>query len=410
MKNTPIRGLFLLIVLVSFSYVNAQILTKEDSLAAGLTGRTNSYSVLSGYGEAKASLDLRSKTGTANLTRSVIFFGHKFSNKVYFFSELELEHARVATGTVGEFSAEQLFLKFNVNPSNYFAAGLIIPRIGLTNENHLPTTFHGNDRPFVERFVIPSTWREMGIAYYGSSRKIRGLNYSAGIMNGLNNRSFSMGSGIRGGRRNGQSASISNAALTGALLYYVGNFRLQYSTYYGGTTGLNNYEADSLGLDRSIFGTPVSLNEANMRFSNKFFEMKALGAIIQIKDAKKINAAYKSNTPQTIVGGYFEAGLHLLPLFSKDSIRELTLFSRIETIDLNQKIAENGIQDDFQKQMYWVSGLTFAPSKGVVLKLDFVWRKTGQYNPLAYKTNPYSKQNPFFTTTNLINLGFGYSF
>lgn len=110
----PLNKISILILLILAGVYNssAQILTKEDSLSAGLTGRTNNYSVLSGYGEAKVNYDLGSKTGTANLTRNVIFFGHKFSNNVFFFSELELENAKVASGTKGEISMEQFFLSF----------------------------------------------------------------------------------------------------------------------------------------------------------------------------------------------------------------------------------------------------------------------------------------------------------
>ncbi len=399
-----------LLIFAGVTYSSAQILTKEDSLSAGLTGRTNNYSVLSGYGEAKVNYDLGSKTGTANLTRNVIFFGHKFSNNVFFFSELELENAKVASGTKGEISMEQFFLKFSLNPSNYIITGLFTPRIGLINENHLSTTFNGNDRPFIEQKVIPSTWREIGVAYYGSSNKIRGLNYSTALFNGLNSKNFAFGSGIRKGRMAGSYAPASNIAISGALLYYIGNFRIQYSSYFGGSAGLDKKESDSLGLKSGAFGTPISLNEANIRFSNSLYEWKAMLALIKISDAEKINKAYKSNTPEIIYGGYVEAGLHLLYLINKDSKKDLTVFSRLESLDLNYKIPTNAFKDDYQNQLISISGITFAPTKGVVIKADYVWQKTGKYNQSLYKTNPYSATLPFNTTNSYVNIGFGYSF
>ena len=84
MKITKLPKVLTIFILALYFSSNAQILTKEDSLSAGLTGRTNNYSVLSGYGEAKVNYDLGQKTGEANLTRSVMFFGHKFSNSIYF--------------------------------------------------------------------------------------------------------------------------------------------------------------------------------------------------------------------------------------------------------------------------------------------------------------------------------------
>ncbi len=122
--------LLLVFVLFLISESKAQIFTKEDSLNAGLV-RSGQPTVISGYGQAKVEYDLRYKTGVANLTRNVLFLGHKFSNKIYFFSEMELENAGVSsTGKFqGELSMEQLFLKFNINRDVYLTAGLFIPRI-----------------------------------------------------------------------------------------------------------------------------------------------------------------------------------------------------------------------------------------------------------------------------------------
>src|SRR5690242_8216443 len=112
------------LVFAGFSVAYAQVLTREDSLSAGLI-RSNNTTVLSGYGQLKFQYDLQYKTGEANLTRNVLFLGHRFNNRIYFFSELELENARVVGGEPsGEISMEQLFIKFNVTRDIYLQAGL----------------------------------------------------------------------------------------------------------------------------------------------------------------------------------------------------------------------------------------------------------------------------------------------
>ena len=68
----------------------AQVLTKEDSLKAGLTPKSNP-TVISAYGEAKVEYDLQNKTGVANLTRNVLFLGHRFNDKISLFSETEID-------------------------------------------------------------------------------------------------------------------------------------------------------------------------------------------------------------------------------------------------------------------------------------------------------------------------------
>ena len=110
---------------------HAQVLTKEDSLNAGLVAR-NTPTVVAGYGSVKYQDNTRTKQAVANLDRAVLFLGHKFNNRISFFSELEVEDAKVTGGQVGgEVALEQAFLKFQANKSIYITAGLFIPRLGI---------------------------------------------------------------------------------------------------------------------------------------------------------------------------------------------------------------------------------------------------------------------------------------
>ena len=235
---------FFLLLLVSsglfyISRCNAQVLTGEDSLYAGLVSREQA-TILSGYGEARYSLDTKRKNAETSLSRVVLFVGHKFNKKISLFTELELEDALVIGQSgdeagigKGGISMEQAFLKINIDPTTYIVAGLFIPRIGFINENHLPTTFNGVDRPFLEELIIPSTWREVGVGLYGGIKSIAGLNYSFSLTNGLNASGFSNGSGIRGGRQLGSAATGLGLGVSGSLLYYINDFRFQLSGYVG---------------------------------------------------------------------------------------------------------------------------------------------------------------------------------
>jgi hypothetical protein len=405
------RYLTVIIFIISSSVLNAQVITREDSLNAGLTPKNNP-TVISGYGQAKVQYDLRFKTGVASLTRNVLFIGHRFSNRISFFSELELEDAKVVGGKAsGEISMEQLFLKFNINRNNYLVAGLFIPRIGIINENHLPTTFNTNDRPYVEQLIIPSTWRELGVGVYGQIPKVPGLNYSAALLNGLNSGGFVQGSGVGGGKFEGNNASASNLAVTGALLYYYRNFRMQVSTYYGGSAGLSQKQGDSLKLDYGAFGTPVALSEANIQYNGtNGIHFKALGCFVTIKDADRINVAYANNTPSSMYGYYAEIGYNLFQPFAKLNSKSMLLFARYEAMNLNASLPKNGVEDGLQEKQYLIAGLHFQPLKGVSVKLDYVQRITGEYNKLLYVTNPYASNIPFYTSYQFINLGIGYSF
>ncbi len=403
------RGIFLgTFVLCSFSLFS-QVLTREDSLSAGLI-RSNNTTVISGYGQAKVEYDLRYKTATASLTRNVLFLGHKFTNRIYFFSEMELENAKVANGKPGgELSMEQLFLKFNINRDIYLQAGLFIPRIGLVNENHLPTTFNGNDRPYVETFLIPATWREIGVGLYGRVRAVPGLNYTVALMNGLNSAGFRNGTGIAEGKQEGSLATASNVAITGSLLYYIKSWRVQASGYYGGSAGLVKRQADSLQLKSGAFGTPVNLVEANAQYHNRGLSFRALAAAVGITDAFALNRAYARNLPSRMIGGYAEIGYNVWLLFDEETSKNLTVFIREEFMDLNYRTPANGIKNGTNRRTYTVAGITFQPASGVVIKLDYVLRHTDPRNDALIVT-PFPQLLPYYTSNGFLNVGIGYSF
>ncbi len=407
---------YLLLLLSTFfaSTAFSQILTREDSLAAGLVTGTQK-TIISGYGEARMSVDMKQKNGEATLERAVLFVGHKFTNRIALFTEMEIEDAMIVGGVSengeerGEIAMEQVFLKFDLNPNTYLSAGLIIPRIGIINENHLPTTFNGVGRPMVEQLIIPSTWRGIGIGLYGMTPSIPGLNYSLFVSNGLNSGNFENGSGIKEGRQQGAKATGLGLLVSGSLLYYRGRFRVQFSSTVSGSTATEKRIADSLHLNSGVLANSVFLNEMNVQYRGNGLEMKALACMINIPDAANINATYANNTPTRMLGAYAEAGYDVLYARKKENYKALILFARAEYIDLNQQIAENGIANDANKKMYLLGGITFKPIRGVAVKCDYTQRMTGAQNDALIVT-PFPQLTPYYRSKGFINAGIVYNF
>jgi hypothetical protein len=379
--------------------------TAEDSL--NNSQHPKSSTIIGGYGNAFYQRDFNAGTSTIDLERMVLFVGHTFNDKFSFFSELEVEDAKVTGGQPGgEVAFEQAYVKMDINHTNYFVAGLFLPSIGILNEKHLPNTFNGNERTAVETSIIPSTWRELGIGYYGSFSTIP-LHYSAAIVNGLNAAAFEHGSGIREGRYEGRLASGNALAITGAAQYYAGNLKFQLSGYYGGSTGLSKHDADTLQLESGVFGTPVALGEFDMQFESKGFTAKLLGTYISIPGAYAINRAYKNNTPASEYGGYAELAYNIFETIKKTNNSQLIAFTRYEMLDMNAGIPSNGIIDGKLAQSHFVAGLGYLPIKNVVIKADVHLINTGSENPalvLNPNTPTYQKSNTF------ANLGIGFSF
>lgn len=412
--TTKIQAVFFIVSFLSILTAKAQVLTQEDSLYAGLISKEQA-TVISGYGEARYSINTKHRTAEASLSRIVLFVGHKFNNKISLFTEMELEDA-VVVGQTGDedeagkggISMEQAFVKFNLTPSTYIVGGLFIPRLGFINENHLPTTFNGVDRPFIEELIIPSTWREVGIGLYGTIKRIPGLNYSVALTNGLNSSLFSSNSGIRNGRQLGSKATGLGLAVSGSVLYYINNFRLQASAYVGGSTAVEKRVADSLGLNSGPFGNPVMLGEMNAQYSHNSWTARIIVTGISIANAQNINKAYANNTAKIIYGSYGEIAHDLL--YKKyNGAKSLAVFGRYEYLDLSASLPSNGIKNNANNQQYIVAGITFKPIRGVAVKADCVHRITGEPNPALIIT-PFPQQVPYFKQNSFINLGIAYNF
>ena len=374
--------------------------TAEDSVENTSLKNTTS---IGGYGNAIYKNNLSSKISNINMERFVLFVGHNFGD-ISFFSELEVEDAKVEGGEEGgEIALEQAYLKFNLDRNHYITAGLFLPRIGILNTDHLPNAFNGNERSHVETYIIPSTWRELGVGFYGSLENYP-MNYSIAIVNGLSSANFTHGNGIRSGRFEGRDASANNLAITGAIQFYLNDFKIQASGYYGGTVGIEPKEADRLKLNSGIFGTPVAIGETDIQYKSGAYLFKALGAVIYIPDASSINLAYNNNTPEMEYGAYAEFGYDIL--YSTQREKQLIAFIRYEKLDMNAKIAENGIIDGTLNQQHLIIGLSYLPIKNVVIKTDFRFEHTGKQNPaLATDITDGSKRDKIF-----LNLGIGFSF
>ncbi len=390
----------------------AQVLvanTGEDSLNS--YGSAHSKTVISGYGELFYQHDLNREQSLVDLKRAVLFVGHQFSGRIAFFSELEVEDAKVAGGSPsGEVGMEQAYLKFSLNPRQYIVAGLFLPRIGIVNENHLPINFNGVERPMVEQLVIPSTWREIGIGFYGQTTALP-FSYSIAFVNGLNNASFQHGTGFQDGRAEGQLAGANNLAVTAAIQFFAGNWKFQVSGYAGGTTPLNPRAADSLQLESGVFGTPLYLAEGDIQYNNKGISFKALGCNVSIPNAASVNRAYANNVASQMYGAYAELGYNLLQTAKSDKwhSRTLNVFARYEVLDLNAQLPATGIYDGTEKQSHLIAGFGYLPIPNVVIKADVRLLHTGPQNP-DLLVNPNPNALPYNPNNTFINLGIGYSF
>ncbi|MHB8915332.1 MAG: porin, partial [Thiobacillus sp.] len=104
---------------------------------------------IGGYGELHYN-NLQDQHGSSDkdeidFHRFVLFFGHDFSAKTRFFSELEVEHA-VVEGGAGAVELEQAYVEHDISDTLTARGGLFLLPIGILNETHEPPTCYGVER------------------------------------------------------------------------------------------------------------------------------------------------------------------------------------------------------------------------------------------------------------------------
>ena len=241
---------------------------------------------------------------TIDFHRFVLLVTHRFSDRIRFVGELELEHAFVeGLEEGGELELEQAYVDFLISRQLNVRAGMLLMPIGIINERHEPPVFYGVERPFVDTFIVPTTWFEAGAGVHGEVG--RGWRYRTFVAAPLNAREFSADEGLREGRQKGSEANIGRPAGTG---------RLEYVGVRGLTLGASFWAGRSGFEFRPRFDVPVKVGEFDARYTRGPLELRGQFAQVSISNAKELNDALgrsvgvDPNIARSLRGFYGEAG------------------------------------------------------------------------------------------------------
>ena len=325
----------------------------DQGLSIGAYGEANYQSFIGDEGN---------KVDNADFERLVLYFGYKFTDSIIFNSEIEFEHS--STSKSGSVSVEFAALDFLLDPMVNLRAGMLLMPMGFINQIHEPPFYFGNNRPEVERRIIPSTWREIGGGIFGEL--LPDLTYTAYAVNGLNANDFSS-SGIRGGRQKGSKAMAEDFAFVG---------RVDYApvTLTGLTFGASAYLGNS-GQEQDFGGQQADaftqLYEAHVQWKYRGLEMRALGSWGHIDDADILSAAKGETIGSSNYGWYAEAGYDVLPHIFPDTTQYLAPFFRFEMFDTIASTPTGYLDDESKNQKIYQIGLHYKPIPSVVLKADY---------------------------------------
>ncbi len=346
--------------------------------------------VIGGYGEVHYNTVIPEggdAESTIDVHRLVVFLSQRFTDRLSFYGELEVEHTFVSSGGPGEVAVEQAFIDYNVaGDALGIRAGVVLVPMGFINTWHEPPTFNGVERPMVDNRIIPTTWREGGIGIFGEP--VEGLSYELYAISGLDPLGFSAGSGLRGGRQHVAKAVTTGVAVTG---------RLEYEPTLGVSVGLAGYfgnsgpnagdtyrdEGDSTpDIQPFKLRVPVAGVALDARLRRSGIEARGLLAYFSIGNTDDLrdtlNAAGESIGPDigsSLFGAYLELGYDVFHTTEID--HELVPFVRYEFYD-TAFTSSDAYEGGERGSSDYVFGLSWRPIRQVVFKSNVTLRRPNE--------------------------------
>lgn len=141
--------------------------------------------------------------GCFDIPHAVIYLGYDFGKGWSFSTEIEFEHGgngiayekedeeggewEQETEKGGEVELEQFWIQKSFGGWANIRAGHIVVPVGLNNAHHEPLNFFTVYRPEGENTILPSTWHQTGISFWGRYKDFR---YEAQFLAGLNADNF----------------------------------------------------------------------------------------------------------------------------------------------------------------------------------------------------------------------------
>ena len=346
------------------SLVAAQQINGYQRILNNLSGIPQGVTI-GGYGEVLYNQPTN-LNGELDVQRLVMLFGYKFDNHVQFVTEIEFEHVK-------EVYIEQAFINYSVANGLNIRAGLMLVPMGIITEFHEPTTFNGVERPSMDKVIVPTTWREIGI---GVSGRLDGLSlrYQAYLFNGFLSHDGEEGklkgsSGLRGGRQKGAESVVDQFNLSAKFDYYgIPNLRLGLSGYSGRTQAVDGQNA----IPGSDIGVAMLGLDARFKWQN----LSARGQFVHasLSDTDAYNTLTGRDLGSALGGFYVETAYNLLPLANH---QRLDAFVRYENYDTHKNVGTSIVKNPAFDREEWTLGLSYHMSIGTVFKVDYQSKKTG---------------------------------
>jgi hypothetical protein len=309
--------------------------------------------------------------GNLDVHRMVLMFGYKFNQKVQFISEVEFEHVK-------EVYVEQAFLQYEITPWLKFRGGLMLIPMGIVNEFHEPSTFNGVERPNLDKYIVPTTWREIGAGFAGVFPSAA-LSYQLYVVNGFKGYDgdpyLSGSNGFRKGRQKGAESFMSSPNLTFKVNYFgISGLQLGLSAYTGKTqstlyNGVDKNDMESIALaDSSVVG--LTMVGMDARYNLGGLHLRGQLNYGWVSNSDSYNEFTGSDLGSSLGGWYGEVSYNLFHGVERFDT-ELIPFVRYEQYNTHASVEPATSLNPSYNRNDLTIGIGWRMTRGAMLKADY---------------------------------------
>ena len=344
--------------------------------------------------------------GRFDIPHAVIYLGYDFGKGWTMGTEIEFEHGGVGMAYEkedeeggeweqevekgGEVELEQFWIQKSFGHWANIKAGHIVVPVGLNNAYHEPLNFFTVYRPEGENTILPSTWHQTGISFWG---KTKGWRYELQFLAGLNSDNFTNTGWINKGPGTPTEGEIATKYGTALRIdnYCIKGLRIGLSGYYGHAIG-NSYPNNKDGAESKYKGV-VAIGAIDFTYNNYNWIVRGQADYGYLSDAKqlkyftnRLNGLSPFHHSAFVSKNAFaygiEAGYNIFSQIEKlrQDNQKLYLFGRYEHYNPYASKTKNTSYDYTNVQRMAV-GINYYPVKQIVVKAEYSHRLLkSQYN------------------------------
>jgi hypothetical protein len=334
--------------------------------------------------------------GRFDVPHAVIYLGYDFGKGWSMQTEIEFEHTGTGAASEkefeeagewetevekgGEVELEQFWIQKSFRPEFNVRVGHMVVPVGGLNNAHEPLNFFTVYRPEGENAIMPSTWHQTGVSFWGRYKDFR---YEAQLLAGLNADQFTNTGWIHKGHKSPLEFDVANKYAVSLRIdnYSIPGLRIGVSGYYGHAIG-NSYPRNANGVDAEYKGV-VAIGAIDFTYKAHNWIVRGQADYGYLGDADQLKYVYNrlnSKSPykhsafvsKNAYAMSIEAGYDIFSQIAslREDNQKLYVFGRYEAYNpYASKTKETAYDYTAVKRM--AAGLNYHPVPQIVIKAEY---------------------------------------